>query len=78
MLKNEFQYYLDHQMELVKLYNGKYVLICNQQVVGSFESDLEAVQYGDAHYEAGTFLVQKCSEGTKDYTQTFHSRVCFA
>ncbi len=77
-LKDEFQYYLDHQNELVKQYNGKYIVIKNQKVIGSYDNELTAVQKTSRDHELGTFLVQKCEPGSSSYTQTYHSRVTFA
>ena len=35
MLEKEFNYYLEHQAELVPLYEGKYVMIVGEEVVGA-------------------------------------------
>ena len=78
MLEQEFQYYLDHQDEIVQKYQGKFIIIKNQEIVGAYDSKLEAYQGGISKYEPGTFLIQRCSEGNTDYIQTFHSRVAFA
>jgi hypothetical protein len=77
-LKKEFKYYLDHQDELIKKYNGKFVVIKDGQVIGSYDSQFEAVEETSKKYELGTFLVQKCEPGSESYTQTYHSRVSFA
>ena len=77
-LEKEFQYYLEHQDELVEKYNGKYIVIKNQQVIGMFDNELEAIEKTSKDHELGTFLVQKCEPGTSSYTQTYHSRVAFA
>lgn len=76
--KENFQYYLAHQDELVKDYNGKYLVIYDRVVVGAYSSEMEALQQGKKAYELGTFIVQKCEPGTESYVQTFHSRVRFA
>lgn len=78
MLKEEFQYYLDNQDELVKKYNGKFLVITGQKVVGSYDSNVDAFIQSKDKYAPGTFLIQRCSPGNSDYTQTFHSRVSFA
>lgn len=77
MLEKEFKYYKDHQEELVKRYNGKFVAIVNEQVVGSFDAELEAYTEMKKKYAVGTFLIQQCLPGETSYTQTFHSRVTF-
>jgi len=77
-LEKEFNYYLESQDELVKKYNGKFIVIKNREVIGAFDSELEAVEKTAEKHELGTFLVQKCEPGSESYTQTYHSRVSFA
>jgi hypothetical protein len=76
-LENEFKFYLENQSELVKKYNGKYIVIKNSEIIGVFDSEIDAVQKTSEHHELGTFLVQKCEPGKESYTQTYHSRVFF-
>ena len=77
-LKREFEFYLENQNELVKKYNGKYIVIKNCLVIGEYDSVIEAVTETSKQHELGTFLVQKCELGEDSYTQTFHSRVAFS
>jgi hypothetical protein len=77
-LEEYFRFYLEHQDELVEKYNGKFVVIKDFQVIGAFDSELEAIQQTSKEHELGTFLVQKCEPGSESYTQTYHSRVVFA
>lgn len=77
-LKVDFQYYLDHQEEMVKKYDGKFIVIKDGAVLGAYDNELIAVAETQKSHELGTFLVQKVSKGTEDYTQTFHSRVVFS
>ncbi len=74
-LKKEFKYYLEHQDELVKKYDGKFIVIKDYKIIGAFDSALEAVEKVTEQHELGTFLVQKCEPGNASYTQTYHSRV---
>ena len=76
-LEKEFKYYLEHQDEFVKKYNGKFIVIKNREVLGVFDSELEAIEKTAETHELGTFLVQKCEPGSESYTQTYHSRVAF-
>ncbi len=76
-LEKEFKYYLNNQDELVKKYKGKVIVIKNKKVIGVYDSEAEAVQETSKNEAPGNFLVQKCTPGKKDYTQTFHSRVSF-
>ena len=78
MLEKEFQYFLDNQEELVKKYNGKYIVIIGEKIVGDYSTELEAYNESVKKYDLGTFLIQLCISGADTYTQTFHSRVIFA
>lgn len=74
-LKKEFTYYLEHQGELVRQHKGKFIVIKNCQVIGTYDSELEAITETTKHHDLGTFLVQKCELGTNNYMQMYHSRV---
>lgn len=79
MLDKEFKYYLNHQEELVKLYNGKYIVIIGNEVIDKFDSASEAYIEVSKTHKVGTFLIQFCSSGNTSYTQTFHThRVSFS
>jgi hypothetical protein len=69
LLQKELEYFKEHQEELVKKYEGKFLIIRNRQIQG--------VSEGKKKFELGTFLIQKCEAGLESYTQTFHSRVVF-
>jgi Family of unknown function (DUF5678) len=77
-LKKEFEYYLANQTDLVNQYNGKYVAIKGQKVLGAYDTQIAAVTETQKVHELGTFLVQKVEPGTSAYSQTFHSRVAFS
>ncbi|GBE04938.1 hypothetical protein BMS3Abin10_00557 [bacterium BMS3Abin10] len=76
-LEKEFQYYIDNQEELVREYNGKFIVIKGQEIIGAYDSEMEAIEKTSKDHELGTFLVQKCEPGSESYTQTYHSRVAF-
>jgi len=78
ILEKEFKYYIDNQKEFVDKYNGKFIVIKDQQVIGTYDSEVEAIESTKDKHEMGTFLVQKCEPGSESYTQTYHSRVTFA
>ncbi len=77
-LNKQFEYYLKHQDELVAQYDGKFVVIKDGEVLGAYDSELEAVTETQTEHELGTFLVQLVTPGDAAYTQNFHSRVSFA
>ena len=77
-LKKEFDWYLAHQDELVKEYNGRFVVIKDQAVIGNFAEEATAVFETQKLHALGTFLVQRVTPGSDAYTQTFHSRVVYS
>jgi len=76
-LQEEFKFYLKNQNELVKQYNGKYLVIKGQDIFGAFSSFDEAYVTASKELDAGTFLIQRCSHGSDDYTLNFYSNVAF-
>lgn len=76
-MKEEFQFYLDNQTELVEKHDGKVIVIKDQKVIGVYDSDVEAIIETDKEHTLGSFLVQQCSEGSKDYSQQFLSGFSF-
>ena len=77
-LQQEFRFYIEHQDEMVKKYNGKFIVIKDEIVLGAFDDELTAVTETRKAHELGTFLVQRVSPGDAAYSQTFHSRVIFS
>lgn len=74
-LSDEFHYYLEHQADFVKKYDGKVIVLKNHEVLGAYESELDALVETTKEHEQGTFMVQKVSEGEEDYTVTIHCPV---
>ena len=73
-----FNYYLEHQEGLVKEYDGKYLIITSEGVIGAYDSLNEGYEAALKTYGKGNFMLQLCSEGEKDYSQRFRtSRVVF-
>lgn len=76
-LEKEFKYYLEHQEELLKEYAGKFLVIKGQKVLGVYDTEIIAYQEAQKENELGTFLIQLCSIGSDNYTQSFNSRVVY-
>ena len=76
-LRNEFEYYLAHQEDLVAKHDGKVIVLKSHQVLGEYDSEGNAYIETKKTHEPGTFLIQRVSPGTEAYTSTYHSRVVF-
>lgn len=75
LLKDEFDYYLNHQADFVAKYLGKFIVLKNHEVLGAYDTNIEAYQESVKKHELGTFLIQFVQAGEESYSQTFHSRV---
>ena len=74
-LEQEFKYYLANQKQLVEKYDGRFIVIKDNRVLGAHDTEMDAIRATVCEHELGTFLVQKCELGDRSYIQTFHSRV---
>jgi hypothetical protein len=77
LLQKEFDYYIANQNELLKDYNGRFLVIIGEKVVGDYDTYEQALYTAQELYGIGNFLLQECTEGDEAYTATFHSRVRF-
>lgn len=77
MLEKEFEFYIKNQDSLVKKYNGKFIVIKDENVIGAYNNEPEAFFETEKTHKLGTFLIQLCIPGEDAYTQIFHSRVQF-
>ena len=62
-----FQFYLDHQPELVKMYSGKYLVVTDNSVT-AFPDKPAAYSFGVRTFGLGNFLLQLCTPGEDAYT----------
>lgn len=78
MVQELFKYYLDNQNELVKKYNGKYLVITSDGVAGVYDTEPQGYYAAVSQFGLGNFLLQLCTPGDSAYTQHFFSpRVSF-
>ena len=76
MLDKEYQFYKNHQKDLLGKYRGKVLVIKDEEVVGVYEDEIQAYEEASSKFELGNFLIQKCLP-EEETAQTFHSRVVF-
>ena len=74
-LEKELDYFIKNQKKLVEKHEGKFLVIKNQEIIGVYDTEMEAYREAQKEYKLGTFLIQECLLGEDIYTQTFHSRV---
>lgn len=71
-------YFINHLDELLKQYEGKFLVIKDESVIGIYETFDEAYDKTAETEELGTFIIQPCIDEDSD-TYTFLSgNVTFA
>ncbi len=73
MLEKEFNYYLENQAQLVKQYNGKFLVIVGESVEGAFDTAQESYIWAMKKYKPGEFLIQHCSQGEESFTVNMYT-----
>lgn len=74
IVRKQFDYYLAHQEDFVRQYNGKAILMVDFKVVGAYASEDEAYLDAIKKYTLGTFMIQLCTPGPDAYTIRAHTR----
>lgn len=74
MVKENYNYYLEHKKELCEKYLNKFIIIKEQSFYGAYETMEEAIENAKK-IEAGTYIIQKCEK--EEDIQIFHTRVRF-
>ena len=72
-LKKNLEWYIANQKELAAKYNGKILLIVNQELVNAYDDIGEAYAKASKLYAAGTFTLQPCSPDAESYTLMLYS-----
>ena len=73
MFQKELEFFKRNQDMLVSKYKGKTLVIKGHEIVGAYQTALEAYKIAQSKYEAGTFMLQPCEPGTEAYTVTISS-----
>ena len=73
MFKKELDYFISNQDKLVKKYFKKILVIKGEDIIGIYETPLEAYLETKKNHEIGTFLIQPCEKGPEAYTVTLSS-----
>jgi hypothetical protein len=77
-MKNQLDYYIEKQDELVKKYNGKIIALKDGEFKGVFKTRTEALRaMRAAGYEPGSYFIRLCTPGEEQYTAYYQSNVSF-
>ncbi len=74
--KSDYEFFINNKAELLSKYFGEFIVIKDQEVVGSFPTMTKAMVYALEKFEKGSFTVEECVDSRFEQ-QVFHSRVSF-
>jgi len=76
MIKDDFEYYVSNQQEIVKDHLGEYVVIKDSTVKGYYKEEAQAFASMKGN-ELGTFIVKMCQDPGTDVITYYNNRVAF-
>ncbi len=76
-LEKELQFFKKNQDDLLRQYEGKFLVIKDEKVAGVYDSEVQAYNEAQKQFALGTFLIQQCLPGNEGFSQTYHSRAIF-
>ena len=71
-LDTEFKYYQDNKEHFLAEYKGKFIVIKGEEVIGTYDDRIVAIEETKKIHKLGTFLVHEVIENDEIM---FHSRV---
>lgn len=77
MLEKEFKYCQKHHQKLLNQFNGRYVVVRDDKVIGDYATEIKAYTKTQKQHKLGTFLIQMISPKKENLAQKFSSRVIF-
>lgn len=75
MFETEVKFFNENKLSLLDDYNGKYVVIKGDGLLGAYDDQLTAIKETMKTEKLGTFMVKFCTE--KEDIPQYHSRVSF-
>lgn len=77
MLEKEYKYYQTNKTDLLKQFQGEFIVIKNNKVIGNYVDKITAINetVNKKHLKMGSFLVQHVLPSQSEPVQRFCSRV---
>lgn len=72
LFKDELEFFVKNQEVLVKQHEGKTLAIKGNQILGAYDTPLEAYVETQRTHPVGTFMLQVCAPGPDAYTITIN------
>lgn len=64
----DFDFFLEHYNELFEKYGRKFVVIKNKNILGVYDTEVDAINATSKTYPIGSFIVQECNGDESGYT----------
>jgi hypothetical protein len=75
VFETELRFFITHQDELVRQFQGKVLILKDEEVAGAYDSPLGAFLAAEQRFEPGTYMLQPCEPGPGAYTVMLSERV---
>lgn len=70
MFEKELTYFIENQNELVRKHEGKILAIKGEEIVGVYNTPLDAYLKTQENNQIGEVMIQPCQQGASAYTAT--------
>lgn len=71
--KKDFDFFIEHYQKFYEQYGHKFIVIRNKQILGSYDTELDAINQTSKTYPLGSFIVQECNGEESGYTNYISS-----
>lgn len=71
--KRDFDYFVENYQYLFQKYGHKFLAIKNKTILGSYDTELDAIKETSKTFPLGTFIVQECNGNESGYTNYISS-----
>jgi len=72
MFQEELAFFIQNQEKLVREHEGKILVIKGNEVLGVYDTPLQAYTEAQKAHPLGTFMLQPCIPGPEAYTITIN------
>jgi hypothetical protein len=59
LLDKQYQFFVQNKQELLDKYEGKFIVIHDEELVGNFNTEKDAYVYCVTHFKIGTFFIHQ-------------------
>lgn len=68
--KTDFNFFIENYQEFYQKYGHKFLAIKNKNILGAYNSVLDAINSLTPEYETGSYIIQECTGDDSAYRTT--------